>query len=191
MEASTYLSNEWASVTPKHCSGSSSMSSRSADGAKSSASSSSNAGERRGSTKANTKKRESSAKAMSSTPPNETSNKKKAPPASDLGMQQQTQAQAQEQMKPDQAQARPVRDEHLSSQLFACIPARKPPLLFSGGHWDSSLCVTNLDTGAVVQTTKQHSDVISCVCVCEAFGQYWLITGSRDCTLQVRSGCYY
>ena len=58
------------------------------------------------------------------------------------------------------------------------------------GHWDLALCCVNLETGHIVQTAKQHSDVISCVCVCEDFGRYWLVTGSRDCTLQVSNVHY-
>ena len=74
-------------------------------------------------------------------------------------------------------------EEHLSSQLFAILPEEK--LLFSVGHWDLTLQCTHLDTGRAVQAVKQHSDIITCVALESDYGTPYLVTGSRDCTLQV------
>jgi len=78
---------------------------------------------------------------------------------------------------------KPVVEEHLSSQLFAVLPAAR--LLFSVGHWDLTLQVTHLDTGRSVQAVRQHSDVITCVALECDFKTPYLVTGSADCTLQV------
>lgn len=76
-----------------------------------------------------------------------------------------------------------VQDEHLSAQLFAVVPDGR--LIFSCGHWDHSFRATSLDTGRLVQNITQHSDVVTCVACARDFGRYWLVTGSRDCTLMV------
>ncbi len=76
-----------------------------------------------------------------------------------------------------------VVDEHLSSQLFAIVPEAK--LLFSCGHWDHSLRATSLDSGKLVQCGTHHSDVVTCVSHAKYLGRWWLVTGSRDCTLMV------
>ncbi|KAJ1440274.1 BEACH domain-containing protein [Ochromonadaceae sp. CCMP2298] len=77
----------------------------------------------------------------------------------------------------------PVSDEHLSAQLFALLPESK--LVFSSGHWDHSCRVTSAETGSLVQSVRQHRDVITCLALAKDFGQRWLVTGSRDCTLMV------
>lgn len=76
-----------------------------------------------------------------------------------------------------------VMEGHLSSRLFAFLPEGK--LLFSCGHWDHSLRATSTESGRLVQSVCQHSDVITCVALAKDFGQTWLVTGSRDCTLMV------
>lgn len=76
-----------------------------------------------------------------------------------------------------------VQDEHLSSQNFAYLPENR--LLFSCGHWDWSVRITSIDTGKLVQSLLQHNDVVTCLAIATDFGQRWLVTGSRDCTLIV------
>ncbi len=76
-----------------------------------------------------------------------------------------------------------VQDDHLSSSNFAYLPEGR--YLFSCGHWDWSVRVTSVDTGRLVQTLVQHNDVVTCLALTKDFGQRWLVTGSRDCTLIV------
>lgn len=76
-----------------------------------------------------------------------------------------------------------VLDGHLSSRQFAFVPESK--LLFSAGHWDHSLRATFVETGRLVQSVCQHSDVITCLAFARDFGDSWLATGSRDCTLMI------
>ena len=74
-------------------------------------------------------------------------------------------------------------DEHLSSQLFALHPNGK--LLFSCGYWDHSFKVTLTETGKLLQSINQHKDAVTCLTMATNFGQTWLVTCSRDCTLMV------
>jgi WD40 repeat protein len=76
-----------------------------------------------------------------------------------------------------------VLDEHLSAQQFAFLPENK--LLFTCGHWDHSCRITYAENGNLVQSVRQHRDVITCLALAKDFGQRWLVTGSRDCTLMV------
>ena len=76
-----------------------------------------------------------------------------------------------------------VLDEHLSAQQFAFLSESK--LLFTCGHWDHSCRITNTETGNLVQSMRQQRDVITCLALAKDFGQRWLVTGSRDCTLMV------
>jgi WD40 repeat protein len=76
-----------------------------------------------------------------------------------------------------------VLDEHLTAQQFAFLPENK--LLFTCGHWDHSCRITHAETGNLVQSVRQHRDVITCLALAKDFGQRWLVTGSRDCTLMV------
>jgi hypothetical protein len=73
--------------------------------------------------------------------------------------------------------------DNLLPHLFAVIPDTK--LLFSCGHWDNSFKVTQVDTGKLVQSVIAHSDVVTCLAIASDFGQHWLVTGSRDCTVMV------
>lgn len=76
-----------------------------------------------------------------------------------------------------------VVDQHISAQQFAYLPESK--LIFTCGHWDHSCRVTAVESGHLIQSLRQHRDVITCLAVAKDFGQRWLITGSRDCTLMV------
>jgi WD40 repeat protein len=76
-----------------------------------------------------------------------------------------------------------VQDDHLSSSNFAYLSEGRH--LFSCGHWDWSVRVTSVDTGRLVQTLSEHNDVVTCMAITKDFGQRWLVTGSRDCTLIV------
>jgi WD40 repeat protein len=72
-------------------------------------------------------------------------------------------------------------DEHIASHLFALLPDHR--LLFSCGHWDNSFKVTLIDSGRLLQSISQHRDVVTCLALAIDYGQIWLVTGSRDCTL--------
>jgi WD40 repeat protein len=77
----------------------------------------------------------------------------------------------------------PLQEEHITARNFAFIADAK--VVLSCGHWDRSVRVTSIETGRLVQSLRQHRDVVSCLAVARDFGQRWLITGSRDCTLIV------
>ncbi|CAE7469550.1 sel-2, partial [Symbiodinium microadriaticum] len=72
-------------------------------------------------------------------------------------------------------------DEHINTHLFALCPDSR--LLFSCGHWDYSFKVSSIDTGRLLQSISQHRDVVTCIDIATDFGDTWLVTGSRDCTL--------
>ena len=72
---------------------------------------------------------------------------------------------------------------YLSPYLFALLPAHK--LLFSCGYYDSSFIVTNVESNKVLQTVRQHKEVVTCLALASDVGQHWLVTGSKDCTLMV------
>jgi WD40 repeat protein len=76
-----------------------------------------------------------------------------------------------------------VMDEHLTAQQFAFLAESK--LLFTCGHWDHTCRITHVETGNLVQSVRQHRDVITCLALAKDYGQRWLVTGSRDCTLMV------
>jgi len=74
----------------------------------------------------------------------------------------------------------------LTSSLFGMFESKvHGSLLISCGHWDFSFKVTKLDTGKVIQSIAQHGDVVTSLSLVEEFGQYWLLTASRDCTVMV------
>ncbi|XP_071822216.1 neurobeachin-like protein 1 isoform X2 [Apostichopus japonicus] len=68
----------------------------------------------------------------------------------------------------------------VTSSLFVVTHDSK--LLFSGGHWDSSLRVTNM-RGKLVAHLARHQDVVTCLAL-DNCGMY-LITGSRDTTCMI------
>ncbi|XP_071443766.1 neurobeachin-like protein 1 [Hetaerina americana] len=69
----------------------------------------------------------------------------------------------------------------LSSQMFAVSNDGK--LLYSVGHWDSSLHVYSLSRNKTIAHAIRHFDIVTCVALDEC-GSY-LITGSRDTTCVV------
>ncbi|XP_053456436.1 neurobeachin-like protein 2 isoform X1 [Nycticebus coucang] len=69
----------------------------------------------------------------------------------------------------------------VSGQALAVAPDGK--LLFSGGHWDSSLRVTALPRGKLLNQFSRHLDVVTCLAL-DTCGIY-LISGSRDTTCMV------
>ncbi|XP_045434738.1 neurobeachin-like protein 2 isoform X2 [Pipistrellus kuhlii] len=69
----------------------------------------------------------------------------------------------------------------LSGQALAVAPDGK--LLFSGGHWDGSLCVTALPRGKLLSQIHRHLDIVTCLAL-DSCGLY-LISGSRDTTCLV------
>jgi hypothetical protein len=58
-------------------------------------------------------------------------------------------------------------------------------LLFTCGHYDNTVRITNLDSGRLVHAIRKHSDVVTCLALSSDYGQWWLVTGSRDCSVQV------
>lgn len=76
-----------------------------------------------------------------------------------------------------------VRDDHIHSGLFAIHEESK--LLFSCGHWDHTVRVTQLDSCRMIQSIEHHRDVVTCIALANDFSHTWLVTGSRDCTVVV------
>ncbi|XP_066208131.1 neurobeachin-like protein 2 isoform X1 [Saccopteryx leptura] len=74
-----------------------------------------------------------------------------------------------------------VPDSGVSGQALAVAPDGK--LLFSGGHWDSSLRVTALPRGKLLNQLNRHLDIVTCLAL-DTCGIY-LISGSRDTTCMV------
>ena len=72
-------------------------------------------------------------------------------------------------------------DEHISNHLFALLPDHR--LLFSCGHWDYAIKVSSVETGRLMQSVSYHKDVVTCMDLATDFGNTWLVTGSRDCTV--------
>lgn len=60
-------------------------------------------------------------------------------------------------------------------------------VLVTCGHWDSSFALFSLkQTTNHLQSIKYHHDVVSCVCTAEDhLIDYWIVCGSRDCTISV------
>jgi WD40 repeat protein len=58
-------------------------------------------------------------------------------------------------------------------------------LIFSCGYWDHSLRSNSIDTGKLVQAVYHHSDVVTSIAIGKDFNKYWLVSGSRDCTVHV------
>ena len=66
----------------------------------------------------------------------------------------------------------------ITSRLFAVSHDGK--FIFSGGHWDSSLCIYSLVKSKSISSYIHHSNVITCVAL-DSTG-FFLVTGSRDTT---------
>lgn len=71
----------------------------------------------------------------------------------------------------------------LGSQCFATMQTPSENFLISCGNWENSFQVISLNDGRVVQSIRQHKDVVSCVAV-TADGTI-LATGSYDTTVMV------
>lgn len=71
----------------------------------------------------------------------------------------------------------------LGAQCFAILQARTESFLISCGNWENSFQVISLSDGKMVQSTRQHKDVVSCVAVTDD-GSF-LATGSYDTTVMV------
>ena len=55
--------------------------------------------------------------------------------------------------------------------------------LLSAGHWDNSLRVTTVATGALHQSLAAHRDIVTCLAQTE-MGDF-VVTGSKDATVVV------
>lgn len=71
----------------------------------------------------------------------------------------------------------------LEAQYFATMPTPSENFLISCGNWENSFQVISLHDGRMVQSIRQHKDVVSCVAV-TADGSI-LATGSYDTTVMV------
>ncbi|XAR62070.1 hypothetical protein NMG60_11016665 [Bertholletia excelsa] len=71
----------------------------------------------------------------------------------------------------------------LGSQCFATLQTTSENFLISCGNWENSFQVTSLTDGRMVQSIRQHKDVVSCVAV-TSDGTI-LATGSYDTTVMV------
>ncbi|XP_024170395.1 BEACH domain-containing protein B isoform X2 [Rosa chinensis] len=71
----------------------------------------------------------------------------------------------------------------LGPQCFATMQTASENFLISCGNWENSFQVISLNDGRVVQSIRQHRDVVSCVAV-TSDGRF-LATGSYDTTIMV------
>ncbi|XP_065880379.1 BEACH domain-containing protein B isoform X2 [Euphorbia lathyris] len=71
----------------------------------------------------------------------------------------------------------------LGAQCFATMLTPNENFLISCGNWENSFQVISLNDGRMVQTIRQHKDVVSCVAVTDD-GSI-LATGSYDTTVMV------
>ncbi|CAF3875004.1 unnamed protein product, partial [Rotaria sp. Silwood1] len=67
---------------------------------------------------------------------------------------------------------------NITSRLFALSHDGK--FIFSGGHWDWSLCIYSLTKSKTISSIIHHTDIITCLSL-DSTG-YILVTGSRDTT---------
>jgi WD40 repeat protein len=74
-----------------------------------------------------------------------------------------------------------VKYDHISAKNFAYLPEAK--VIFSCGHWDWSIRITSTETGKLLQSLTGHNDVVNCLAISKDYGNRWLVTGSRDCTV--------
>ncbi|KAE8695387.1 Binding isoform 4 [Hibiscus syriacus] len=72
----------------------------------------------------------------------------------------------------------------LGAQCFATMQTPSGTFLISCGNWENSFQVISLSDGRIVQSIRQHKDVVSCVAV-TSDGSI-LATGSYDTTVMVR-----
>lgn len=61
--------------------------------------------------------------------------------------------------------------------------------MFSCGHWDDSFKVTEAITGRLVQSVFYHRDLVTCITGTSDYGQHWIVTGSKDCTVIIWEIC--
>lgn len=83
--------------------------------------------------------------------------------------------------------ARTAAQMSLRAQAWLCrlfATSEDGRYLFSGGHWDDSFKITDLDSGRVVKSVAAHQDVVTCV----ASDGDWVVTGSLDATVRVWRG---
>ncbi|KAI3896170.1 hypothetical protein MKX03_000290, partial [Papaver bracteatum] len=71
----------------------------------------------------------------------------------------------------------------LGSQCFATMQSPSENFLISCGNWENSFQVISINDGRVVQSIRQHKDVVSCIAV-TSDGSI-LATGSYDTTVMV------
>ena len=74
-----------------------------------------------------------------------------------------------------------VKYDHISAKNFSYLPDAK--VIFSCGHWDWSVRVTSVESGKLLHSLTGHNDVVNCLGLAKDYGNRWLVTGSRDCTL--------
>ncbi|XP_047328635.1 BEACH domain-containing protein B isoform X2 [Impatiens glandulifera] len=71
----------------------------------------------------------------------------------------------------------------LGAQCFATLATPSENFLVSCGNWENSFQITSLSDGRIVQSIRQHKDVVNCVAV-SSDGTV-LATGSYDTTVMV------
>lgn len=76
-----------------------------------------------------------------------------------------------------------AQDISISSHLFVLSPNNK--LLVTGGHWDSSFRVLQMDKGKLIEKINHHNDIVTCMALDKAGTGEHLVTGSRDTTCVV------
>nr|GLL18344.1 BEACH domain-containing protein B isoform X1 [Ipomoea trifida] len=71
----------------------------------------------------------------------------------------------------------------LGAQCFATLPTPSENFLISCGTWENSFQVISLTDGRIVQSIRQHKDVVSCISVTS--DRSIVATGSHDTTVMV------
>lgn len=66
----------------------------------------------------------------------------------------------------------------LGGQCFATMQTPAENFLFSCGNWDNSFHIISVTDGRLLQSIRQHSDVVSCVAgTCIIYFKVWCCMG--------------
>ncbi|CAK9883045.1 unnamed protein product [Sphagnum jensenii] len=74
-------------------------------------------------------------------------------------------------------------DVEVTPGCFGTLQVRSSSFLLTCGHWDNSFKVVSLSDGRMVQSNRQHTDIVTCLSV--AVDGSVVVTGSCDTTVMV------
>ncbi|KAH9551888.1 hypothetical protein CY35_09G037400 [Sphagnum magellanicum] len=74
-------------------------------------------------------------------------------------------------------------DVEVTPGCFGTLQVRSSSFLLTCGHWDNSFKVISLSDGRMVQSNRQHTDIVTCLSV--AVDGSVVVTGSCDTTVMV------